>query len=45
MIVTIFSFQADLHTTSDCRVGYNGVSLRTVQGDVTVKTLISASIR
>ena len=41
----VFSFQVDLHTTTDCRVTYKGISMRTGQGEVTVKTLGSASIR
>ena len=40
-----FSLQVDLHTSLDCRVTYKGLSVRTVQGEITVKTLTSASIR
>ena len=43
--IVCFSFQVDLHITSDCHVTYKGMLMRTVQGEITVKTMTSGSIK
>ena len=45
VIIVYFSFQVDLHLTSDRHVTYKGMLMRTVQGEITVKTMTSASIK
>ena len=45
VIIVYFSFQVDLHLTSDRHVAYKGMLMRTVQGEITVKTMTSASIK